>query len=176
MSVVVDNMSVNAVMTNVSDNISSDPPHFDDVYDSDDEVEIYGESDSHVSGNGKRGKFVPHDELHFQVKTRTKVYDDSGRPRMFTTQFYSTKYTPGARIRNAATSFYEKHRCGSIYEDLYFKVSHATGEFGNKDPLILFYDNPEQYERHWNIRISQESKDIWQAKYVAAQRRLLRDE
>jgi hypothetical protein len=176
MSIAIDNTSVNAVMTTVSDNISSNGQHFDDVYDSDDEVEIYGDSDSHVTGAGKRGKFVPMDELHFQVKNRTKLYDDSGRPRMFTTQFYATRYMPGARIRNAATSLYEKHRCGSIYENLYFKVSHATGEFGNKDPLVLFYDSPEQYERHWNVRIPQDSKDTWQSKYVEAQRRLLRDE
>jgi hypothetical protein len=83
---------------------------------------------------------------------------------------------PGARIRNAATSLYDRHRCGSIYENLYFKVCHATGEFGNKDPLVLFYDSPEQYERHWNVRITQDSKDAWQTKYVAAQRRLLSDE
>lgn len=163
-------------MTTISDNISSDAPHFDDVYDTDDEIELYLDTDSHVSGNGRRGKFAPLDEFHFQVKTQVEKQDKHEQTRVFTLQFYATRNVIGSRIRNAATGLYDKHRCGSFAENLYFKVCHATGEFGNREPLVLFYDSPEQYERHWNIRISQDSKDAWQAKYVEAQRRLLRDE
>jgi hypothetical protein len=180
MSNPIDNMSENAVMTTISDNLSSndnDKPQFNDVYDTDDETFVYNDdAEDSRSGVGKRGKFVPHDDLHFQVKSLSQLYDDSGRRRTFTTQFYATYYAPGTRIRNATTGLYERHRCGSMYESLYYKVTHATGEFGNKDPLTLFYDSPEQYERHWNVRVSQDNKDRWQSKYVSAQRRYLSNE
>lgn len=141
----------------------------------------YSESDDTFSrstaagGGKKRNQFAPQDPLHFQIKRAVNLYDDNGRKRSLTTEFYATRNIPGTRIRNAATGNTERHRCGSIYENLYYKVCHATGEFGNKDPLILFYDTPEQYERHWNVRLSQENKDQWQVKYVEAQRRFLND-
>lgn len=140
----------------------------------------YSENDDTISqtttaAGGKYGKFVPQDSMHFQIKKKVKSYDDNGRQRTMTTQFFATVNNPGTRIRNATTGFSERHRCGSINEDLYYKVTHSTGEFGNKEPLTLFYDSPEQYEQHWNVRVSQENKDTWQTKYVAAQRRILRE-
>jgi len=165
------NAHVDSDQMYLSEDIESDiVQQFYDKYSDNDDTA----SRTTVAG-GKYGKFVPSDPLHFQVKRRVKSYDDNGRQRTMTTQFFSTVNNPGSRIRNATTGFSERHRCGSIYEDLYYKVTHATGEFGNKEPLTLFYDSPEQYEQHWNVRVTQENKERWQAKYVAAQRRLLSD-
>jgi hypothetical protein len=57
------------------------------------------------------------------------------------------------------------HKVGSFDEDLYFKVVICTGE--NKkahEPIVLFYNNPEQFERHHGIVISQEDKNRWYEK------------
>ena len=140
-----------------------------DIYDSDDEQEIYG-GDSQASGKRGGKKFVPSDPLHYQV-----FISRSGKPKM-PVEFFATRYSPGNRIRGAVSGGYEKARCGSIYESLYFKVTHATGEFGNREPLVLFYDNPEQFERYWNMSVPQEQKDNWQARYVIAQRNFLNND
>ena len=42
---------------------------------------------------------------------------------------------------------------------------YSTGYNNRKDPLILFYDNPEQCENHWFRIIDKETKDKWFQKY-----------
>ena len=58
-------------------------------------------------------------------------------------------------------------RVGTADEDLFFSVILATGEFGQNAPT-LFYDNPEQYERHFFTKVSQKSKDMWTEKKNSA--------
>jgi hypothetical protein len=63
------------------------------------------------------------------------------------------------------------HNVGSFDEDLYYKVVVCTGENKRaREPLILFYNTPEQFERHHGIRISQEDKNKW---YEKKKQRLL---
>ena len=70
----------------------------------------------------------------------------------------------GCRIRNAITGEYYKHEVGSENEDLYFKIIIATGENGLKEPLTLFYETPQQYERHMFCEINTEIKNNWMNK------------
>lgn len=80
-------------------------------------------------------------------------------------EIYSTNNTPGNMIRDAITgSRYSQYRVGSLNENLFFKVSIATG----KDGSIFFFDSPEQYERHFKntISISQSEKEKWTNKCV----------
>lgn len=89
---------------------------------------------------------------------------------------YSTNITPGASIRDAITGLTDDtSRVGTIYEDLFFKVVFATGEFGS-DPKTAFFDCPEHYERHLNASVSQQNKDNWTNKFVAARKRLNMDQ
>ena len=78
----------------------------------------------------------------------------------------------GSKIRNAVTGQRYPFLVGSSDEDLFFKVSEASGRNGRKSTLILFYDSPEQYENHHFINISQDVKDRWQEKNMEARRRL----
>ena len=57
----------------------------------------------------------------------------------------------GSHIRNAVTgSFYGRDKIvGSPMEDLYFRVSHPFGNERSK----LFFDSPDQYERHFGYNI-----------------------
>ena len=79
----------------------------------------------------------------------------------------------GSRIRNAVTGQRYPYLVGSINEDLFFKVSEATGRNGRKHTLTLFYDSPEQYENHHFTILSQDIKNRWQEKNMDARRMLL---
>lgn len=81
-------------------------------------------------------------------------------------EFYETSYCPGSFIRNAVTGYiYKGLRVGKTDEDLLFKVNNATGETG-KGPHFLYYDNPEQWERHFHTVCPVETKQLWLEKYM----------
>ena len=82
---------------------------------------------------------------------------------------YTTRYTPGSKIHNAVSGFSDKHIVvgKASDEDQFFKVSLSTGELG-KDPYgtHLYYDSPEQYEKHFYTTIQDKRiKDAWWKKY-----------
>ena len=77
----------------------------------------------------------------------------------------------GSTIRNAVSG--EKmngDEVGSMNEDFYFKTSISSAENGGRDPLNLFYDSPEQYERHQFVELDAGSKAVWHDKFVTALR------
>lgn len=77
-------------------------------------------------------------------------------------EVFTTRTTPGARIRNAETGMYETSAyVGKLDEELFFKVIMATGELGD-DSNHLFYDSPEQYERHCLTEVDAHVKEQWQ--------------
>ena len=76
-------------------------------------------------------------------------------------EVYSTNSTPGTMIRDAITGArFESYKVGSKNEHLFFKVGMAAGhtESGN---IILFFDSPEQYEKHMKTTVSQSIKETW---------------
>jgi len=84
-----------------------------------------------------------------------------GKGKVFTTVF-ETNYN-NTFCTNAKTNQQYNIKFGSKGEDTLFSVILATGESG-QTPLILFYDNPEQYERHFNISLTPEAKKKWHKK------------
>ena len=95
---------------------------------------------------------------HDGIKTKTEVY--------------STSFIPGTMIRDAITGHkHPQFRVGSWNEDLFFKVKDTSGYVGT-DTYCLYYDSPEQYERHFKVNISVEAKKKWTNKFVMAQARL----
>jgi len=60
----------------------------------------------------------------------------------------------GSKIRNAITGNYygSKYMVGSSMEDLCFRVGISVG----KDLKKLFFDSPEQYERHFGCTMEKE--------------------
>lgn len=42
-----------------------------------------------------------------------------------------------------------------------WSVMDCTAPDGAKDPLKLYYDTPEQYERHRRVKVSRSSKESW---------------
>lgn len=83
-------------------------------------------------------------------------------------EFFPTGTTPNLIIKHAATGKFQGFnnqffRVGTKDEDLFFSVILATGELG-QNMSVLFYDNPEQYERHFFTKVSQKMKDTWNEK------------
>jgi len=76
---------------------------------------------------------------------------------VFETNFSNT------HAMNAMTNIPYKVKFGSKEEDSLFSVIIATGETG-QTPLILFYDSPEQYERHFSLDLSAKTKQRWHKK------------
>lgn len=77
----------------------------------------------------------------------------------------------GTRIRNAVTGVYYDFIVGSADEDIFFKVTDATGRNGRNAPLMLYYDSAEQYENHHFTSVSPEIKQKWHDRSVEAQKR-----
>lgn len=80
-------------------------------------------------------------------------------------EFFPTSMIPNAIIKSAISGTYQGSgsrffRVGTSDEDLFFSVTLATGELGQEAP-VLFYDNPEQYERHFFTKLSKELKEDW---------------
>lgn len=81
-------------------------------------------------------------------------------------EFFMTKYYPGIIIRNAITGYYEKDKVGKSDEDLYFKVKLSTGCVGTYMDGHLYYNSPEEYERHWQTTLPLAVKQSWLEKYT----------
>jgi len=67
-------------------------------------------------------------------------------------------------IRNAETGEYYKYKVGTMNEDLFFKVMIPTSVQVPSGPITLFYDNPEQYERHQYLEVDGITKKRWEVK------------
>jgi hypothetical protein len=86
-------------------------------------------------------------------------------------EFYMNRHNVGSLIRNALSGIKETNlRMGRIDEDAFFKVKLANGEFGQDCPGNLFYNSPEEYERHFYTTVSQSVKDKWMARNLEYQR------
>jgi hypothetical protein len=75
---------------------------------------------------------------------------------------YTTKYTPGSPIRNAVYGDYQS-KCfvGKNEEYTFFKVSLSCNLGKNPVSKHLYYDSPEQYEKHFKIKLDQVIKTKW---------------
>jgi hypothetical protein len=88
--------------------------------------------------------------------------------RRYTLEFYYTSTLSDTHIRNAISGERTRWRVGrKLEESLFFSVILATGELPN-GPYTLFYDSPEQYEKHQNLKISQRTKEQWYEKHLNA--------
>lgn len=103
---------------------------------------------------------------NFHTVYRKKSVHDRASP----VRFFTTRHTPGSRIRNAITGNIEHARVGSYEEHQYFKVGLSTGELGpDAYGTHLYYDTPDQYERHFGFRLSPEVVAKWYDNFAQAQ-------
>lgn len=86
-------------------------------------------------------------------------------------EYYITGLNPGTSIRNAVTGIREFNlKVGNpCHEDQFFKIRYTANYSNNvTGPESLYYDSPEQCERHLKLNIKQPNKDKWQNKYNLA--------
>ena len=69
----------------------------------------------------------------------------------------------GTNIRNAETGNSYKYKVGSKEEDLFFKVTMATGEITNYR-RTFFFSTPMEYEKHLNQSLKDDIKKKWHEK------------
>lgn len=94
-----------------------------------------------------------------------------------TVEVYSTSMLRNALIRHAVSGSKYNHHSGSKYEDLYFSVMDV-GLISNKsnkdDPRKLYYNSPEEFERHQNVTVSENLKEDWRIRNIKAINRFCR--
>jgi hypothetical protein len=125
------------------------------------------------------------DNSYRNIKTGTKSakYEDAGfnsvpcsfrgKGKNGRIEFYETSATPHRYIRDAISGVRRvPFRTGTRDEDLFFSVRMATGEGRYVDGSNLFYDSPEQYERHFRVVVPESIKQRWYAKVFVARERL----
>ena len=101
---------------------------------------------------------------------KRKVFGEDGT-RMEKVEVYSSPLLTNGVIRNAVTGIHMEHRVGSKYDDLYFRVMDVHPENHtplNDLPRKLFYDNPEQCERHLQMVVPKDVKENWLEKNLRA--------
>jgi len=102
------------------------------------------------------------DPYLFEMKRK----DEKGKPRKI--KSYGTG-GQGARIRNAIDGRYYNDRVGTIQENNYFSVLIATGECNNRDMrCVLYYNTPEEYERHLFETLDPAMKRLWYERQKSA--------
>jgi len=90
-------------------------------------------------------------------------------------EYYETSSNPHVYIRDAISGVSRSpYRTGTTDEDLFFTVRLATGKGRYNSGSNLFYDSPEQYERHFGIELSNNFKEKWREKSRLAKIRYTR--
>ena len=99
------------------------------------------------------------DKNYHKYKKMVTVEDETGyrSQKKVLIEYYASGQT-GSYIRNAQTGISTKDIVGSKSEDFYFKIT-----IGNSNHL--FYDSPEQYERHFHTTVLQPCKEEWLTKF-----------
>jgi hypothetical protein len=83
--------------------------------------------------------------------------------RMKDVELYSTRCNPGRLIRNPIIGSRTNDRVGTLAERTYFRVRMTTIGDGI-EPVTLYYDSPETYEKHMHTKVSKDIKKEWRAR------------
>ena len=78
--------------------------------------------------------------------------------------YYKASTTSGTPIIHAITGDFLLGKVGSLQENKYYKVKMNC--FGTEQNGTLYYLSPDEYEKHQQCVVSDESKDSWLAKRV----------
>lgn len=139
------------------------------VHPDDYSVDDYSIADSFTEGSENK---PTRDPAYHKMKVGPK-YNQK------TVEFYDTGCVMGSSIRYASSGFRTSHKVGSRDQDLYFKVvntAHPTSSSSKKvrAPCHLYYESPEQWEKHFHTVCPEDVKDAWREKYNRALSRIMR--
>lgn len=97
-----------------------------------------------------------------------KTWTDGQYYKRITIENYGST---GTQIRNAVTGARYNFIVAGHDDDILFKVTDSTGRKG-REPLMLYYDSPEQYENHKFTIVKPEIKEKWYKRIANAQQSL----
>ena len=109
----------------------------------------------------KRNELFKRTDVDFYSYKTVRLNEDGDRT-IHRTQIYSSRF--GRKIRNAPSGVRENALVGTRDESSYFVVKDVglyTKTEYNQEPRKLFYNTPEECERHLNVTISQPVKEAW---------------
>jgi hypothetical protein len=126
--------------------------------------------DGDLDDNIKTSKVIENIDSNF-VKIKKEVpnpnYNQKVRGskpnKMVTIELYGSGCM-GNHIRSAVNGFRTSHIVGTQDENFYFTVVDSIGHRGRKEPLFLFFDSPEQYEKHCYVTLPHNLKNAWHEK------------
>jgi hypothetical protein len=103
---------------------------------------------------------------HHIVKRDRKGY------KPFNISFYETSMIPGNMIRDAVNGgFYSEYRVGTSAEDLFYTVAYSVGDTGSRNPCMLFFDSPSDYESLFRVTLSDKDIQKWKSKMMIEKNR-----
>jgi hypothetical protein len=84
----------------------------------------------------------------------------------------------GTYIISATTGYPTSYKVGSSSEDLFFSVIDSRAHDKIKEPIVFYFDSPEQFERVMSDylvggTISQKTKEVWHKKFLVAKNRIV---
>lgn len=109
-----------------------------------------------------RGEIKRARKEHHEAKMADKgyyYYRKWHNQRSIKVEMYDSGNALGSRIRDPMTGARLKDRIGSKGELDYFKVRYCG--LNSYNPVTLFYDSPEHYERHHRATLSDDIKEKW---------------
>jgi hypothetical protein len=187
--------------TNDTDFYSTDDVLIHQLHDTYDDSSCYSENESKMSDVVSKNSDDNYGKQKKKNKYLKENVDKERKPGMYTIKRVSTrevinkdrsiskqKYTkkihifetstqPSKIIVNGATGYpfqderLNPYRVGSKEEFLLFKVKYAGLE-SKVPPCTLFFDNPEQYERHMSCTLDVEIKKKWNERYLEMSQRI----
>ncbi len=121
--------------------------------------------------------FVRHKKEMIKTRLVRKGEDrESGNPGVLVEEEYTSYINIdlygsgdfGKHIRSAVNGIMTPHLVGTKDEDLYFVVSESRGLNGKQDTVTLYFDSPEQYEKHCYVTVPAAIKERWYKRFTAA--------
>jgi hypothetical protein len=142
--------------------ITSDTPPCYPEYDEDTYMGNNTEPDDSTIYTEVKSKYNNYNNLVKNVDSGHKIIGKK-REKL---EYYTGSQLPGTSIRNAVTGIREFNmKVGNVQaESQYFKVRYV-GLHSTNEPDTLYYDSPEQCERHMHCKLSTSTKKKWQSQY-----------
>lgn len=156
----------------------------------DDETSVYSSSNTNdvlLQARKEANELKRQDKFYEKYTIPYNKYGPDGRfLRRVTIENYGSGGT-GTLIRNAVSGNQYQFLnaktnipeyqilVGSSDQDLLFKVTESTGRFGRKEPLMLYYNSPEQFENHHFVTVSPVIKQQWYERNLALRKRINSD-
>lgn len=106
---------------------------------------------------------------HKVHRALNKIWVDGKYYKNISVECYSSSDT-GNKIRNAITGYRTSYKVGSPDEDYFFKVKLCTSNVKNGSGH-LYYDSPEQFERHQYCIVNKNIKEEWYKRQILSKSR-----